>query len=191
MTEDYKNKVVAWFAVPESSRSLDEGSRLVVAFTRNRIMFANMQANLERYRDKIFYEMNKIHNMILADMTVETVKAMQQQVTPIVETYTKQEEPTKTTELAKGKRADHDNLPANIQKCYTDNYDIIMKIRALHAELRSIPDDDNACHASDRFPLLQEMTELDRKYHENWKEYDSYDVQSGKTKGKRGSQATK
>lgn len=190
MTQDYKDKVNAWFSVPENLRNLDEGSRLIVAFTRNQIMYGNMQRNLERYREKILYEMEKIHKLVLADMTVEKVHALEQQVAPVVDTYVRTAEPNKATELAKGKRADHDTLPENIQKLYVDNGEIIKKIRACHAELQSMPDDNDACHVSDRFPIIQEMVTLDKQYHANWKKYDNY-VQQGTSKPKRGSKTSK
>jgi hypothetical protein len=47
-------------------------------------------------------------------------------------------------------------------------------MKELHLKLRTLSGNEATCPDSDRYPFLKEIIELDKKYHGNWKEYDSY-----------------
>lgn len=76
-------------------------------------------------------------------------------------------------------RADHDLLPAEIQALYVENASILQKMRELHLTLRNLSLDNVACPDSERYPFLKELIELDKKYHSNWKAYDSFSMVEG------------
>ena len=78
-----------------------------------------------------------------------------------------------------GMRADHDLLPAEIQALYVENAFILQKMRELHLTLRNLSLDNVACPDSERYPFLKELIELDKKYHSNWKAYDSFSMVEG------------
>ena len=78
-----------------------------------------------------------------------------------------------------GIRADHDLLPAEIQALYVENASILRKMRELHLTLRNLSLDNVACPDSERYPYLKELIELDKKYHSNWKAYDSFSMVEG------------
>lgn len=78
-----------------------------------------------------------------------------------------------------GIRADHDLLPAEIQALYVENASILQKMRELHLTLRNLSLDNVACPDSERYPFLKELIELDKKYHSNWKAYDSFSIVEG------------
>ena len=78
-----------------------------------------------------------------------------------------------------GIRADHDLLPAEIQALYVENASILQKMRELHLTLRNLSLDNVACPDSERYPFLKELIELDKKYHSNWKAYDSFSMVEG------------
>ena len=78
-----------------------------------------------------------------------------------------------------GMRADHDLLPAEIQALYVENASILQKMRELHLILRNLSLDNVACPDSERYPFLKELIELDKKYHSNWKAYDSFSMVEG------------
>lgn len=79
-----------------------------------------------------------------------------------------------------GIRADHDLLPAEIQALYFENASILQKMRELHLTLRNLSLDNVSCPDSERYPFLKELIELDKRYRNNWKVYDSYSmVESG------------
>jgi hypothetical protein len=78
-----------------------------------------------------------------------------------------------------GMRADHGHLPAEIQALYVENASILQKMRELHLTLRNLSLDNMACPDSERYPFLKELIELDKKYHSNWKAYDSFSMVEG------------
>jgi hypothetical protein len=78
-----------------------------------------------------------------------------------------------------GIRADHDLLPAEIQALYVENASILQKMRELHLTLRNLSLDSVSCPDSERYPFLKELIELDKKYHSNWKAYDSFSMVEG------------
>lgn len=73
-----------------------------------------------------------------------------------------------------GIRADHYLLPAEIQALYVENASILQKMRELHLTLRNLSLDNVSCPDSERYPFLKELIELDKRYRNNWKVYDSY-----------------
>ena len=81
---------------------------------------------------------------------------------------------SKRTELQRGKRADHDELPDEIKQLYVDNADILRKMRECHVRLRMISPETSTCPDSDRFPFAKEIISLDTLYRENWNRYDHY-----------------
>ena len=85
---------------------------------------------------------------------------------------------TQAQEFRAGKRADHDTLPAEIQALYVENASLIQKMRELHLQLRNLSTQASTCPDSDRYPFLKEIIELDKRYHQNWKAYDSYTATS-------------
>ena len=80
------------------------------------------------------------------------------------------------TDFRRGKRLDHDSLPLEIQALYAENLPILQQMRNIHAQLQVITANATAdyCPDSDRYPLLKELIALDKRYHANWKKYDSY-----------------
>lgn len=78
-----------------------------------------------------------------------------------------------------GRRADHDLLPAEVQALYVENASILQKMRELHLTLRNLSLDSVACPDSERYPFLKELIELDKKYRNNWRVYDSFSLVQG------------
>ena len=83
-------------------------------------------------------------------------------------------EGTSDEEFRKGKRADHDRLPEEIQALYVENLELLHRMREVHLKLRSLSLQQVSCPDSERYPFLKEIIELDKKSHENWKTYDHY-----------------
>ena len=77
-------------------------------------------------------------------------------------------------EFKAGKRADHDALPAEIQALYTENLDLVHRMRELHMKLRSLSLENATCPESERYPFLKEIIALDKRRVANWDTYDHY-----------------
>ena len=65
---------------------------------------------------------------------------------------------SKRTDLQRGKRADHDQLPDEIKQLYVENADILRKMRECHVRLRMITPETSTCPDSDRFPGLRKSS---------------------------------
>ena len=57
----------------------------------------------------------------------------------------------------------------------------MQKMRELNLLLRNLSTQASTCPDSDRYPFLKEIIELDKRYHQNWKAYDSFAASSGET----------
>lgn len=78
-------------------------------------------------------------------------------------------DPTYTAQL-RGRRADHANLPAEIQAIYNENGDRYFRIKMIFNELLGM---ENAC-LSDRYERLQILKKLDEDYRAAWVAYDHF-----------------
>lgn len=168
-------KIKEWIDTEPEKRDLQAGATLLLQVTRNKILYANVTRNLSRHAEVIEYQLNKIYNQRLADITHEQVAAMMTEVDSIAKARgLNNPEPAKRTEFQRGKRADHDELPAEIQQLYVDNADILRRMRDAHTKIRLITPENSTCPDSDRYPLAKYLIEQDRLYRENWDKYDHY-----------------
>ena len=175
MNTKFNDKVQAWLNLPESERSYAEGAMLLLQLTGNQIMYRNLMANPKRNAPFIEYQLKKRLSFRLQQVTHEQVEQMQAQVDKIVvnrNLEVKQEKPV--NEFKAGKRADHDELPDEIQALYVENLSIVQKMRELHLKLRSLSLANATCPDSERYPFLKELIALDKRLHSNWEQYDHY-----------------
>lgn len=168
-------QIKKWLDTEPSARDLKEGAELLLRVTRNRILYNNITRNPPRYADAIEYHLRKIYNQRVADITHQQVRSMMGEVEKI-NSARGLDKPQNSgrTELQRGKRADHDELPEGIRQLYVDNLDIMRRMRECHTRLRMISPDNSTCPDSDRYPWAKEIIALDRKYRENWNKYDHY-----------------
>lgn len=170
-------QVRRWLDTPAASRSLAEGADLLLRITRNQILYANLTRNLARSAEAIEYHLEKIYKSRMIAATHEQVAEMSVKVKRIsaeLRLDLPPDTPTLRTEIQRGKRADHDELPEEIRRLYTDNLAIIRRMRECHVHMRLISSDNSTCPDSDRYPWVKEIIALDRQYRENWNIYDHY-----------------
>lgn len=169
--EEFTQKLQSWLDTPKGERDLQEGALLLLALTNNRVLYANCMRNLQRNADLIEYKLKRYLNYRVQEITHEQVTKMAKAVDKIADEHKLTD--TKT-EFKVGKREDHDKLPIEIQALYEENYSLMQRMKELHLKLRTLSGNEATCPDSDRYPFLKEIIELDKKYHGNWKEYDSY-----------------
>jgi len=181
MDHNFTNKIKAWLDTPEHERDLAAGALMVLQLSNNQIMYRGFIRNLSRSAKMIAYQLQKYYNFRVQNLTHEQVTAMQTQVATIVEknhldrsVKTKKEKAAAAEEFKKGKRADHDSLPDEVQAYYAENLSLLQKMRALHAKLSVLSTENATCPDSERYPFLKELIALDKRYHDNWRAYDTY-----------------
>ena len=157
---------------PDEQKNWDEGAIMLLQLSGNKIMYANISVNPKGKAEFIKGKLQQYLNFRLQDLTKQEVKEMQQKVGVIVQDTIKPE--GDFADFKAGKRADHDTLPDEIKALYTENLDIVHRMRELHLKLRSLSLEDATCPDSERYPFLKEIIALDKKLHENWDTYDHF-----------------
>ena len=194
MDKQFTLKLQEWLNTPAEERELELGATLLLQLTNNKILYRNIKSNLKAHADFIEFKLKRYLQYRLQDLTHEEVSAMQLKVDNIAKEHALDSEPkpskTQAQEFRAGKRADHDTLPAEIQALYVENASLIQKMRELHLQLRNLSTQASTCPDSDRYPFLKEIIELDKRYHQNWKAYDSFAASSGETLDGSGETAT-
>lgn len=156
----------------DEPKDVEKGSMLLLRITGNRILYQNILRNPNKYLPFLEHQLQKQLKFRLANVTHEEVKVMSEKVAIIAAK-------NKADEFKAGKRADHDELPDEIQAVYAENLDIVHKMRELHLQLRKLSESNLTCPDSERFPFLKEIIELDKKLHRNWEIYDNYTSENG------------
>ncbi len=171
--EEVIEKVKAYLEAAPEERDLAAGALLVLQLTNNRIMYQNFMRRPNHYASRIEYELQKKYNFYLQQLTHEQVLEMGKQVQTIAKEHNLADE---HEEFKKGKRADHDALPLEIQALYAQNMSIMQQMRRLHTQLQLLSVEHSTCPDSERYPFLKELIELDKQYHANWEQYDHFKV---------------
>ena len=165
-------KIKEWLDTDPSERDIRAGAELLLRINRNRILYDNIMRNPARHAATLEYQMKRILKQRLIDTTHEEVAQMMTQVDAIARQhgFSKSER----SEFQRGKRADHDQLPPEVQQLYVDNADIMRRMREAHTRLRMINSTNSTCPDSDRYPLAKDIIRLDLQYRDNWNLYDHY-----------------
>jgi hypothetical protein len=143
-------------------------------------MYRNISRNLASHADYIEFMLKRYLSYRLQSITHEEVRQMQTRVDLIATEHNLQStarqsgDKSPSSEFRAGKRADHDTLPDDIQARYSENLSLLQKMRAIHAKLAVLSTANATCPDSERYPFLKELIELDKRYHANWKAYDSF-----------------
>lgn len=178
MDHNFTERVQAWLATPSAKRDYALGAQYMLQLSGNQILFNNVMRNPRANAEVIEYNLNKYIPFRLANLTHEQVVEMDRQVKDIAkrDNLTSKPAPAKSEaeEIRRGKRADHDSLPEDIQSCYVQNLSILQKMRNLHTRLTLLSSVDSPCPDGDRYPFLKELIALDKQYHANWAKYDDY-----------------
>ena len=179
MDEKLTKRIQKWLETPEKERNIQEGATLLLKMNRNQVMYRNIIMFPKKYAAVLEKELQKRMNMRVQQVTHETVEQMRSQVGKMKQLQ--QDNPA--SEFKAGKRADHDQLPEEIQAAYADNLGILQRMRMLHNKLVLLEEEaeknQRICKDSDRYPFLKELIELDKTYRENWKKYDDFNLEKG------------
>lgn len=165
MDHKFTEKIRTWLDTPVSERNIDEGATMLLQLNRNRILHQNIIRRGVKMMPKLEYELKK-HLRIRDDgKTLHEVVAMEKKIMPVVEKMVEKPE----AEHA-GKRADHDELPEQIQQLWDSNFERYAKIKALFEELKAM----EKLQPCDRYEKLKLLNEAEKAYREALAVYDGY-----------------
>lgn len=176
MNQDPKftEKLQAWLNTPDKEKDYAEGALLLLQLSGNQIMYRNISVNPRGKAEFITGKLQQYLKFRLQQLTHKEVVEMQKKVEVIVKETVKPDE--EFADFKAGKRADHDQLPEEVQALYRENLDIVHRMREVHLQLRKLSLENATCPDSERYPFLKELIALDKKLHENWDTYDHFVV---------------
>lgn len=184
MDNQFNSKLQKW--LNDDSRTIEDGCLLLLQMENNQIHYQNLlrHPNKVAVMKYLVSELQKRLTVRLANITHKEVAEMDEQVKVIVKEHFCYQDAaasgtsngTSNEEFRKGKRADHDQLPEEIQARYVENLDLLRRMREVHLKLRSLSTEQVSCPDSERYPFLKELIALDKQLHENWNVYDHYVV---------------
>ena len=111
------SKIKEWLDTPADNRDILAGAELLLRINRNQIFFRNVARNPSAKAARLEYELRKIYNDRLQDFNHEEVVSLMAQVEQINRSRGLDKQPdTSRSDFQRGKRADHEELPQDIQQ---------------------------------------------------------------------------
>ena len=176
----FTNKVKAWFDSEHTDDNIREGAMLLLQITNNRHLYQQIMMRPQHNLKKLEYELNKHLKYRMKGLSLDEVRKFDEVVTPVLqEAVDKAEQadieaaadiphlPVTEAEItdsigpsaiiARGKRADHDQLPENIQQIWDANAALWKKIKEHFEACKAF---DQSC---DRYESLNAANEDFRK----------------------------
>ena len=161
-------QIQEWLDTPVNERNVTAGAELLLKLNRNRILYHNIIHRGERMMGKLEYELKKYLRMRIDNKTVADVVRLEKEIMPKIQKFV-EEEPANKAEHA-GKRADHDELPPEIQALWDENFLQYSKVKAIFEELKAMKN----MEPCDRYEKLKLLDEAESKYRCNLAAYDAY-----------------
>lgn len=148
----FTEKLKKWFDSEHTDANIREGALLLLQMNNNRHLYQLINFDPQGKLEQLKYELQKHLNYRIEGMTIDDVRNYDKAVTPVLQTaidktseadqIAKQLAPhlpvvesenldsiVPSAIVAKGKRADHDQLPDNIQAIWENNCDLWKKIK--------------------------------------------------------------
>ena len=148
----FTEKLKKWFDCEHTDANIREGALLLLQMNNNRHLYQLINFDPQGKLELLKYELQKHLNYRIEGMTIDDVRNYDKAVTPVLQTAVdKTSEADKIAKqlaphlpvvesenldsivpsaiVAKGKRADHDQLPENIQAIWDNNCALWKKIK--------------------------------------------------------------
>lgn len=148
----FTEKLKKWFDCEHTDANIREGALLLLQMNNNRHLYQLINFDPQGKLELLKYELQKHLNYRIKGMTIDDVRNYDKAVTPVLQTAVdKTSEADKIAKqlaphlpvvesenldsivpsaiVAKGKRADHDQLPENIQAIWDNNCALWKKIK--------------------------------------------------------------
>lgn len=181
------NDIIEWVNQDhfDDTDEIIAGATMLLKLNRNQALYNSIIRNPQKYVAKIEYELRKFLPMRLKDMTLDDVKRLDAEITPVIkeaieaesEDDGQEEEPDGDLPAHTGKRTDHDSLPDDIKAIWTANAERWRKIKECYNTLLTLTE------PCDRCENLLAMKEAWYKYKSEFERYDNYTVDDNAENG--------
>lgn len=178
MDDKLTKKIQDYLEQTPQNRNVVDGATLLLSLNRNRIFFQSVVRKPEKYADKVAYELTKHLRIRLDQQTVADIIILNKETLPRVQEVLAKGAPVISTDddspqsgtVARGKRADHEELPDEIKTLWDECAELWFKIKELFEQLKGM-EKSAPC---DRYEYLLQLDEADKKYRANMQVYDEY-----------------
>ncbi len=177
MDNDFTHKISDWLNTQPDQRDIEAGALMLLRLNNNRFLYANILRRPDKFADKLEYELRKHLRIRLDGLTRSDVVRMEAQVMPAAKQTIDEHAAVISTDdelpeakVAKGRRADHDQLPPQVQALYDNNLHLYQTIKNVFEQLKTM----EKAEPCDRYEYLKILDEADRKYRANLEAYDHY-----------------
>lgn len=167
--------ITAWLNQHPDDRDIEYGANLLLQLSGDPINHRIILANPEKYAGWLEKELRKYYEERISCPEAIAAAKVEEKIKPIVKRNNldveSKEQKTEAEKIKGGRRADHDQLPEEIQQLYVDNGVIRRRMQQTHLRIRMALGDGQDCKE-----LVKELKADDVLMHENWKKYDSYQL---------------
>lgn len=192
--QKFTEDLSAWLSTPRDERDVVAGAELLMRITGNRQFYATAIVRPHVVHDHVEYELQKHlairqegHNVetlrnlereLLAECAEEfseeasTAESVEEQAAEEADAYAMPREGLVVSSPKRGRRADHDELPAEIQALYDENATRYEQMRKVYQQLLTMSD----AEPCDRKEHIFQLDQLVKAWAAAWEAYDRYDA---------------
>ena len=187
LDKEFTKAISVWLSTSREKRDVVAGAELLLRLTGNRQFYATACVRPDVVHDHVEYELKKHLSIREAGHNTETLRALERgllsefsamEESAVVSGEDESSEDDAYVERAvedvhvvrRGRRADHDELPAYIQQIVEDNSVRYEQMRVLYNRLLSMQD----AAPCDRKEDIFQLDKLHKEWGAAWKVYDHY-----------------
>ena len=193
--QKFTEELSKWLSTPRDERDVVAGAELLMRITGNRQFYATAIVRPHVVHDHVEYELKKHLAIRQEGHNVETLRNLERELLaecaeefgeeeataePVEEqagaeaadAYAVPREGLVVSSPKRGRRADHDELPAEIQALYEDNATRYEQMRKVYQQLLTMSD----AEPCDRKEHIFQLDQLVKAWAAAWEAYDRYDA---------------
>lgn len=193
--QKFTEELSKWLSTPRDERDVVAGAELLMRITGNRQFYATAIVRPHVVHDHVEYELKKHLAIRQEGHNVETLRNLERELLaecaeefgeeastaePVEEqaeegdAYAVPREAPVVSSPKRGRRADHDALPAEIQALYDDNATRYEQMRKVYQQLLTMSE----AEPCDRKEHIFQLDQLVKSWAAAWEAYDRYDATS-------------
>ena len=192
--QKFTEELSKWLSTPRDERDVVAGAELLMRITGNRQFYATAIVRPHVVHDHVEYELKKHLAIRQEGHNVETLRNLERELlaecaeefsaasseSPVEEqaaaeegdAYAVPREAPVVSSPKRGRRADHDALPAEIQALYDDNATRYEQMRKVYQQLLTMSE----AEPCDRKEHIFQLDQLVKAWAAAWEAYDRYDA---------------
>lgn len=191
--QKFTEELSKWLSTPRDERDVVAGAELLMRITGNRQFYATAIVRPHVVHDHVEYELQKHLAIRQEGHNVETLRNLERELlaecaeefgeeastaepveeqTEEADAYAVPREGLVVSSPKRGRRADHDELPAEIQALYDENATRYEQMRKVYQQLLTMSD----AEPCDRKEHIFQLDQLVKAWAAAWEAYDRYDA---------------